>query len=148
MAKYASPHFTWAEVQDKESGKLPMDIGISEDDILDFLQLLESIRGEWGHPINVSSFFRTPEHNARISSTGLTGPHTGSQLTREGKQAFAVDVFTSGKMAKDFIQVALSVELPVIGGINGIGIKGFGTHRNRYVHIDNLAREASWTYPK
>jgi hypothetical protein len=141
MGKYLSPHFTASECNCNGTGKLPWDDGLDKDQFMAFLELLEAIRKEWGsRPIVVNSFYRSPEYNNEISSTGPTGPHTG----RAG--GFAVDVGVSGGSALDLIQVAREVNLTNVQPIQGIGIKGTGPHAKRFVHLDNLPRKALWSY--
>ena len=44
----------------------------------DLLDLLQTARNELG-PITITSAYRCPEHNDKVSSTGLSGPHTTSK---------------------------------------------------------------------
>jgi len=142
MGKYLSPHFQAEEVRCHGTGKLPWDDGIEQEDFMKFLTLLEEIRKEWGKPIFNNSFYRSPEHNAKVSAMKTKdGPHTGL------KGGFAIDVRTSAGNALDLIRVALIVQVKDINPIQGVGQKGHGPHSKRFVHIDNLPRKASWTYP-
>jgi len=141
MGKYLSPHFTASECNCNGTGKLPWDDGLEQDQFMAFLELLEAIRKEWGsRPIVVRSFYRSPEYNNKISSTGTAGPHTGK------KGGFAVDVGVSGGSALDLIKVAREVNVTNVQPIQGIGIKGTGPHAERFVHLDNLPRKALWSY--
>ena len=153
MGKYLSPHFTVEECQCSLTKSLPWDHGLEKDDFLKFLDLLEAIRKEWGNrAIWPSSIFRSSEHNQAISKTGKNGPHTGLL------GGYACDIKVSGGRANDLIKVALSVDLPGINRINGIGIKqNLGLpHNRRFIHIDNIPtheiggkirRPAQWSYP-
>ena len=150
---YLSPHFTEEECQCKLTKSLPWDHGLEKDDFLGFLDLLEAIRTEWGNrAIWPSSIFRSSEHNQAISKTGKNGPHTGLL------GGYACDIKVSGGRANDLIKVALSVTLPGINPINGIGIRqNLGLpHKKRFIHIDNIPtgeidgkirRPAQWSYP-
>ena len=141
MGKYLSPHFTASECNCNGTGKLPWDDGLDKDQFMAFLELLEAIRKEWGsRPIVVNSFYRSPEYNNKVSSTGPTGPHTG----RGG--GFAVDVGVSGGQALDLIKVAREVNLTNVQPIQGIGISQHGPHNRRFIHLDNLPRKALWDY--
>ncbi|MEO5330361.1 MAG: D-Ala-D-Ala carboxypeptidase family metallohydrolase, partial [Magnetococcus sp. THC-1_WYH] len=51
---------------------------------------LENLRREFNRPMPVSSGYRCPMHNARVSKTGFSGPHTTGQ---------AVDIVISGEDA-------------------------------------------------
>ena len=98
-----------------------------------FLARLDALRWRYNQPIVLSSAYRCPDHNAKVSSTGRTGPHT------TGK---AVDIQCMGHNAHRIL--VLAVEL----GFNGIGVsqKGGG----RFIHIDDLddngTRPWVWSY--
>ena len=98
-----------------------------------FLYLLDEIRYIYKAPIYISSGYRCPEYNARISSTGKTGPHT------TGK---AVDIPVSGEDAYRLLTIALRL------GITGVGIKQKGT--GRFLHFDiiehDTLRPRIWSY--
>ena len=141
MGKYLSPHFTVSECNCNETLKLPWDDGIDQDEFMAFLTLMEEIRKEWGsRPIVVRSFYRSPEFNNKVSSTGFDGPHTGK------KGGFAIDVGVSGGSALDLIKCAREVNLTNVQPIQGIGISQKGPHDKRFIHLDNLPRKALWSY--
>ena len=48
---------------------------------------LQALRESIGRPLRLSSAYRCPEHNSKVSSTGKSGPHT------TGK---AIDIVCSG----------------------------------------------------
>ncbi len=56
----------------------------------DFMQVMDSIRENLGYPLIVTSAYRCPEYNNRVSTTGYNGPHT------TGK---ALDIAISGEKA-------------------------------------------------
>jgi uncharacterized protein YcbK (DUF882 family) len=130
-----SPHdwrwrfFTPAELACKADGSLRFDEG--------FLTLLESIRILFGRPMIVTSGYRSPAYNAKVSTTGENGPHTMGR---------AVDIAVSGQDAAELARIALSH-----GGITGLGVKQHGT--GRFLHLDNLTPAAGfprpriWSYP-
>ena len=89
----------------------------------EFMNRLERVRHEYNKPMRLSSAYRSPEHNAKVSSTGTTGPHTTGR---------AVDVLVSGSDALDLIDCA------IFNGITGIGISQKGPHDKRFVHLDDL----------
>lgn len=93
---------------------------------------LQALRETYGRPMRLSSAYRCPEHNDRVSSTGKTGPHTKG----------AVDVLVSGRDALDLVQVALRL------GWFGIGLKQVGPHAQRFVHLDRRPWEKGtvWSY--
>lgn len=117
-------HFTRDEMKCKGIGECRM--------CPDFMDLLEKIRVEYGNSLIITSGYRSPEHNASVSHTGASGPHT------TGK---AVDIAISGKNAYKLIKTALE------NGITGIGVSQKGT--KRFVHLDALdgnIRPNIWSY--
>jgi uncharacterized protein YcbK (DUF882 family) len=40
-----------------------------------FMDRLQALRERFGKPLRISSGYRCPDHNARVSSTGRGGPH-------------------------------------------------------------------------
>lgn len=103
------------------------------DMVPEFLDRLQSVRNEFG-PMVISSGFRCPEYNAKISSTGKDGPHTTGR---------AVDVLVSGWKAAQLTALAVK------NGFTGIGWSQRGLREKRFVHIDDLSNEsrpATWSY--
>lgn len=101
-----------------------------------FLSMLDALREKLGFPLIVTSGYRSPEYNAKVSETGTTGPHT------TGK---AADIAVSGQQAYTLIKTALEL------GFTGIGISQKGA--SRFVHLDILAdgeqgapRPRIWSY--
>lgn len=102
-----------------------------------FMALLQRLRDVYG-PISITSGYRCPAHNASVSSTGLTGPHT------TGK---AVDARVSGHNAHRLLKLALAA------GFSGVGINQKGAHGSRFIHLDTLQdgeggapRPTVWSY--
>lgn len=117
-------HFTWDEMKCKGSGRNEMDPV--------FMDLLEEIRVEYGQPMTIVSGYRSPEHNAKVSSTGAKGPHT------TGK---AVDVAVRGPDAHRLLKIALA------HGIKGVGVAQKG--KSRFLHLDMVENEHRpwvWSY--
>lgn len=97
-----------------------------------FMVWLDNLRHDLRRPMRVNSGFRCPEYNAKVSSTGLDGPHT------TGK---AVDVGMSGEAA------FLLVSLAMARGVQGVGVKQKGAHEGRFVHLDTLRHDEVGTRP-
>lgn len=97
-----------------------------------FLRGLDDLRGKCGFPFIITSGYRTPEYNSKISTTGRTGPHT------TGK---AADIATRGNDAR--IVLANALEMGCFTGI-GLNQKGDG----RFIHLDTIERNEPliWTY--
>lgn len=97
---------------------------------------LERLRERYGKPLRVASGARCPKHNAAVSSTGLTGPHTKG----------ATDLAVAGADALHLVDLALEQ------GFTGIGISQKGPHGSRFVHLDDLPdapgqpRPTIWSY--
>ena len=101
-----------------------------------FLAALDDVRRSFG-PIRLSSAFRCPAHNARVSATGLDGPHTTGQ---------AADILVSGKDAHRLLALAA-----IHGVFNGIGVAQTGPHHRRFIHLDTPELEGGlrpwlWSY--
>lgn len=107
----------------------PEEVGEGVD--LDFLWKVDQLRKACGFPLHGNSWYRSPEHNARVSSTGLTGPHTTGR---------AVDISCAREQCH--IVLAKAMEL---GYFTGIGIKQKGA--SRFVHLDDLTTEDGFPRP-
>lgn len=100
-----------------------------------FLLDLDELRHRYGKPLVVSSGYRCPEYNARVSSTGLHGPHT---------TGLAVDLSVARTDAYAVLRLALEL------GFTGIGVAQKGN--NRFIHLDSLLpatgrpRPTVWSY--
>lgn len=104
----------------------------------DFLLTLDDLRHRLKFPLIVTSGYRCPEHNNRVSSTGFNGPHTTGR---------AVDFAIFGRQAFSLLQ-----QCTLGGWMSGIGLKQHGPHERRFIHLDNLEsidgrfRPTTWTY--
>ena len=101
-----------------------------------FMDRLEALRVDYGIAMVLSSAYRTPEHNDKVSSTGFDGPHTTGR---------AVDILVAGEDAYKLIALAVS------RGFTGIGIKQKGAWDKRFIHLDDLPdgshpRPRIWSY--
>lgn len=100
-----------------------------------FVTELDDLRHHLGFALPITSGYRCPEHNARVSSTGLTGPHTTGR---------AADIAVSHGRAYDLLQAAMMMKF------TGIGVQQKGSVR--FIHLDNLPnghsqpRPTIWSY--
>lgn len=125
-----TPNFTVAEMRCRcGCGGADMDGG--------FMARLQGLRDALG-PLRVSSGFRCPDHNARVSSTGSNGPHT------TGK---AADIGVFGVQAHGLLIAAAE------HGFTGFGIRQNGARGARFVHLDILMADETnglrpwlWSY--
>lgn len=122
-----TPHFSKSELACKcGCGMLPAQ---------DFMDKIEALRVRVGFPMKVTSAARCPDHNAKVSGTGRTGPHTTGR---------AIDLGVSHGQAYAVLSAA------ILAGFSGLGVnqKGGG----RFIHIDDLPdapgqpRPTVWSY--
>jgi len=127
-----TPHFTNAELACKcGCGMLPQQ---------DFMDKIEKLRVSLGFALPVNSAARCPEYNAKVSSTGLTGPHTTGR---------AIDLGVRGLQAYQLLACAVATGFDV-RFFTGIGVaqKGDG----RFIHLDDLLNSPTsprpfiWSY--
>lgn len=109
-----TPHFTLQELT------CPCGCGLLPK--LQSVQRLEQVRVVYGKPMKLSSAARCPEYNAKVSTTGLNGPHTLG----------AFDVLVSGHNVWELIQIAMEY------GFTGIGVSQRGPHEKRFIHLDDI----------
>ena len=103
----------------------------------EFMRKLDQLRERYGLPLIITSGYRCPAYNARISSTGEDGPHTTGH---------AADVSMNGERAFHLVQ-----QCSLGGWMSGIGINQKGAHSKRFIHLDDLKspghpRPRVWTY--
>ena len=100
-----------------------------------FMQMMVIIRQKVEFPLPVTSGYRCPVYNNKVSSSGFHGAHT------LGK---AMDVAVRGVQALAVLKEALALN------IGGIGIKQ--KESNRFIHLDSctpadgLPRPMIWSY--
>lgn len=100
-----------------------------------FVTELDNLRHKMGFALPITSGYRCPTHNAKVSSTGLTGPHTSGRAAD-----LAVDRFNAFRVLKAALDM----------GFTGIGLQQKGG--GRFVHLDNLPNSAGaprptvWSY--
>ena len=134
---------SWREVPDgfwPWTNFRPEEFACKADDSLivepEFMDRLQGLRHRVGLPFIVTSGYRTPAYNARVSpTTGLTGPHTTGR---------AVDIRIAGPAVYDILKAAMMF------GFTGIGLKQHDPHDGRFLHLDDLVgdkRPRIWTYP-
>lgn len=86
-----------------------------------FMNRLVYLRETCGFPFIVTSAYRCPDYNNKISSTGLTGPHTTGR---------AVDIAVQG------MEQSALIKLAIAQGFEGVGIRAHGPREDRFVHLD------------
>ena len=100
------------------------------------LDALQELREAIGKPIKLSSAYRCPEHNDKVSGSGKSGPHT---------TGCAVDILCSGKEAHEILTFAM-----IRSSIwKGIGVSQRGEHSSRFLHLDTLETDMRpwvWSY--
>lgn len=119
-------YFTRAELQCRCCGEVRMHP--------EFMRKLVELRDRAGFPFPVTSAYRCPRHNSRVSSTGATGPHTTGR---------AIDIAVSRERALWIVSTAVEY------GFTGIGVHQRGD--GRFIHLDDLKypdypRPSVWSY--
>lgn len=99
-----------------------------------FMTKLDMLRELIKEPIVLTSAYRCPEYNVKVSGTGRIGPHT---------TGCAADILCRGADAYRLLQAIITI------GFTGIGISQKG-YRN-FIHVDNLTapgypRPNLWSY--
>lgn len=97
-----------------------------------YMSKLEAIRKTLDFPFKISSGYRCPEHNFKLTGS-RTGPHTHGR---------AVDILVSGEQAFKLVQYASSFQ------ILGIGVKQSGSEEKRFVHLDDLTVKDGYSRPR
>lgn len=112
------PHFTKEEMACRGIGcDCKGEPGLPKAELM---EKLEQVREAFGRSMHITSGFRCGSHNAKVSQSGRTGPHT---------TGLAVDLACYSYDAFKLIQIAMSL------GFQGIGVsqrKG----QPRFIHID------------
>lgn len=99
------------------------------------MQRIEQLRSQCPFSFTVTSAARCPEYNAKVSTTGRTGPHTTGR---------AIDIAVRGAQAWEFLRKAMFM------GFTGIGVNEKG--ETRFIHLDDLPngpgcpRPTVWSY--
>lgn len=102
----------------------------------DFMSKVQRLRDRYGKPLRPSSAARCGKHNASVSETGDSGPHTTGR---------AIDFLIDRKNAFELLTLALDS-----GDFTGIGVKQKG--ESRFLHLDDLPnspgcpRPTIWSY--
>lgn len=96
----------------------------------DFMDKVQKLRERFDRPLRVTSAARCPSHNARVSKTGATGPHTTGR---------AIDLGVSGTDAYMLLNLALAE------GFSGIGVNQVGG--SRFIHLDDLPNSPTTPRP-
>ena len=92
-----------------------------------FMDKLEELRVNLALPIYLSSAYRCPKHNDKVSKSGSNGPHTTGR---------AVDIICYGDRADVILGIAYG-----LGGFSGKGIyQKNKTMSNRFIHLDDLPK--------
>lgn len=95
-----------------------------------FMELLQGIRTALDAPIRITSGFRCPAHNARVSSTGDNGPHTTGR---------AADIAVGADHRLQLLRSAL------LRGVQRVGVANGFIHLDTSDHPDH-PRPRVWGY--
>lgn len=97
-----------------------------------FVKKLDLARHEANTSFVISSGYRCPAYNEKISSSGATGPHT---------TGMAADILLSGDAMRDTLSLLSDM-------FERIGLNQKGDWETRFVHVDDLTDRPGkiWTY--
>lgn len=98
----------------------------------DFVDLLNVMGKDLPFPLTVSSGYRCPNYNDKVSSTGRNGPHTTGR---------AADLLASHENAYTLLVAALRY------GFVGVGVNQ--KESSRFIHLDDSKahpRPRVWSY--
>ena len=126
---YEPKYFNWSEFDSPDiegSGRANMSV--------DFVKLLDSIRGEVGIPFKVTSGFRSASYNEDLRQRGYSASKTSAHLLGRAVDVACTDSRTRYKIVKAAISHGCRV---------GVA--------KSFVHIDNCSEAdgkpvALWTY--
>ena len=98
----------------------------------ELIDMLQTAREALGVPLTLTSAYRCPDHNSKVSSTGLSGPHT---------TGYSVDIHVSNSQHRKQLISYFADK------VSGLGIA------KTFIHIDLLnsdlgfdARPNCWLY--
>ncbi len=91
-----------------------------------FMKKLIALREYLDFPLLITSAYRCPQHNMKVSKTGANGPHTTGR---------AIDIAVFGEQAFNLLRYAPCFDF------NGIGINQKNQLQQRFIHIDDLNKE-------
>jgi len=98
----------------------------------ELVDMLQTAREALGVPLTLTSAYRCPDHNSKVSSTGLSGPHT---------TGYSVDIHVSNSQHRKQLISYFADK------VSGLGIA------KTFIHIDLLnsdlgfdARPNCWLY--
>ena len=121
----------WSDYRNFTRGEFVCHCGCGQADMDPaFMMALQRVRDAFGRPMRITSGFRCPDYDKRISGAGV---HPTGQ---------AADIAVSGENAHLLLSAAI--------GMRGIGLKQHGPHIRRFMHFDmtdGSMRPRIWTYP-
>lgn len=121
---------TWQYFADKE---LQCKCGCGQANMQpNFMKKLIALREYLEFPFTITSAYRCPQYNDKVSSTGKQGPHTTGR---------AIDIAVFGEQAYQLLRYAPCFQF------TGMGVKQTGSHTQRFIHIDDLTVDDGFPRP-
>lgn len=123
------PHFSPWEMRCKGTGGVKL--------YIPFMDFLEDLRADCGFALPVSSGYRSPWHNNRVSKSGFRGPHTtgkAGDVQCHTQKAYWVQRHAHAR------------------GATGVGSRQTGKFSARFIHVDivrqnpHIPRPMVWGY--
>lgn len=118
-------NFTPKELRQRSDGKLYV--------VPSFLCKLQAFRIALNFIMPANSYYRSPEYNMKVSSTGPDGPHTTGR---------AIDIRVAGANAFEMVSAAKA------SGFTGIGVGQKGPWEKRFIHLDDLPNSDKHPRPR
>lgn len=113
----------WAAVQYFKESEFRCRCGCESSKIRPALvYALDELREAYGKPLTITSGYRCPAHNSKVSETGESGPHT---------TGLACDIAVGGRDAWTILRLAMESRK-----FTGIGIQQKGP--SRFLHLDMI----------
>lgn len=117
---YVSPHFTWREVMSHDGTECPPELMPNARLLAN--EVLEPIRQQFGEPLIVISWYRSPEYNQRV----------GGAEKSQHMSALAADITPISRLALPRLRSC--IETMIVEGRLPL-LKGFGVYR-MWHHVD------------
>lgn len=116
------PNFSEEEFDCKETGENEMKP--------EFMERLQRLRDMVGHPLPISSGYRSPRHSIEARKE-KAGTHA---------QGIACDIACHSQLAHLVLEMSLTI------GFTGIGVQQKGAKKNRFIHLDLRENPTVWSY--
>jgi len=98
----------------------------------EFVAIVDVLGGLFGKPLNISSGYRCPSHNAAV----------GGETNSVHCVGHAVDIMVCGMDSYRLIRIASRM------AFTGMGVSQRGDHNKRFIHLDDAADSPELKRPR